>query len=623
MICSGSALYGENLIDLPAPGYGTVTGSSSHNLYPPANSFDDDITPGVAMGRWLPLQSNLPDVYLHYQFPAGTTHRATSYRLMSGHYNPSKRSPKSFTLQGSNDDSNWTNLDVVSGQTEWTADEWRSFTIDSPGDYQSYQLIISEAADTDTYLSIREFELLAPLELNTSSPLTLPENQLVGSSLGEINAHVNNSDIDLKYAIRVTAMESLIGWWRFDEGNGTMVSDSSDNDFFGIASKASVWSSFSPFHSGYSLDLSNNAYVSISDNLDESTFDGKSAFSVSFWGRRWPTASWGAYVSKYGENNRGWQIRRSSTSSRKIAFTLRGPGNDDWGANTSNIGESNWNHITATFGNGKRRLYQNGALIGQENRSGSIQGTGSKLIIGGSDHSNNANNGTNVRSQSNTSIDELRFYNRLITHEEVSSIYGGGLGDFGLFEIFQLDSNGSLRTKKSLDFESDDQNYTLPLRISHGGSFVDTNITVTLTNIVEDLDGDGIEDPHDPDVDGDGFSNQVELVNGSDPMDPNSFNRAPNQLIASTALLIQENQPIDSVVGNFSGTDPDFNSSLRFDLVRPAWKVSPLTGDGDSGVSSSFSYTCAVNMNGNSDKTVNGVTFRAQTGTTGPGWQIT
>ena len=36
----------------------------------------------------------------------------------------------------------------------------------------------------------------------------------------------------------------------------------------------------------------------------------------------------------------------------------------------------------------------------------------------------------------------------------------------------------------------------------------------------------------------------------------------------------------------------------------------------------SFTYTCAVNVYGSSDKTVNGVTFHAQTGTSGPGWQI-
>ena len=51
-------------------------------------------------------------------------------------------------------------------------------------------------------------------------------------------------------------------------------------------------------------------------------------------------------------------------------------------------------------------------------------------------------------------------------------------------------------------------------------------------------------------------------------------------------------------------------------------EVSHLTGDADSGVSSAFSYTCAVNAYGSQDKVVNGVTFKAETGTHGAGWQI-
>ena len=44
-------------------------------------------------------------------------------------------------------------------------------------------------------------------------------------------------------------------------------------------------------------------------------------------------------------------------------------------------------------------------------------------------------------------------------------------------------------------------------------------------------------------------------------------------------------------------------------------------GDEDSGVSSTYNYTCAVNVYGSSDKLVNGVTFKANTGTSGC-WQI-
>ena len=49
------------------------------------------------------------------------------------------------------------------------------------------------------------------------------------------------------------------------------------------------------------------------------------------------------------------------------------------------------------------------------------------------------------------------------------------------------------------------------------------------------------------------------------------------------------------------------------------WKASHLTGDSDSGISSNYTYTQAINVNG-SNKTINGVTFTGVSGTSGSGW---
>ena len=44
---------------------------------------------------------------------------------------------------------------------------------------------------------------------------------------------------------------------------------------------------------------------------------------------------------------------------------------------------------------------------------------------------------------------------------------------------------------------------------------------------MEDIDSDGIEDALDPDQDGDGVTNENELLLGSNPKDVNSINQAP------------------------------------------------------------------------------------------------
>ena len=52
------------------------------------------------------------------------------------------------------------------------------------------------------------------------------------------------------------------------------------------------------------------------------------------------------------------------------------------------------------------------------------------------------------------------------------------------------------------------------------------NFTVSLLNVVEDLDGDGVEDFYDSDDDGDGYSDAEEVAYGSDPRDAASVANA-------------------------------------------------------------------------------------------------
>ena len=211
------------------PGYGTVTGSTSHSSYPAANAFDNKITNNSSEGRWLTSQSSLPNVFVKYQFPNGIKHKVTHYRIKSQNYLPHNRSPKSFELQGSNDDSNWTTLDSESNQTNWGADQWRSFTIDSPSEFEYYKLTISEASGIESYVGIREIELLSPFDFNNSSALSISENQPVGSVVGKIQTSPTNFGNPVNYSIPATAHESLRGWWKFDETSGTTAYDSSGN----------------------------------------------------------------------------------------------------------------------------------------------------------------------------------------------------------------------------------------------------------------------------------------------------------------------------------------------------------------------------------------------------------
>ena len=130
----------------------------------------------------------------------------------------------------------------------------------------------------------------------------------------------------------------------------------------------------------------------------------------------------------------------------------------------------------------------------------------------------------------------------------------------------RLDANGTLWTKAPLDYEA---NETLTIRVKvedQHGAWIKKFFTIEVLNEVEDFDGDGIEDAHDPDDDNDGYSDTAEIAYGSDPRDANSTaDTLPTDMILNS-LEIMENQPIGTIVGQFTVIDPDPKDShvVRF-----------------------------------------------------------
>ena len=190
-----------------------------------------------------------------------------------------------------------------------------------------------------------------------------------------------------------------------------------------------IYSDDSPFEGGKGVNLTGGKFISISDGSTQSTFDGDSEFSISLWAKGWPDGDWEPFVSKRGEAGQGWQIRRRGADADWVAFTLRGPGNDDW-AVQQNINDEKWHHLVGTFGDGQRAIYIDGEQVGTEERLGGVAPTGSQLVIGARDSSGNAFNDPDIGYHSNVLMDDIRFYRASLSAEDVTSIFNEGNGDF-------------------------------------------------------------------------------------------------------------------------------------------------------------------------------------------------
>ena len=132
---------------------------------------------------------------------------------------------------------------------------------------------------------------------------------------------------------------------------------------------------------------------------------------------------------------------------------------------------------------------------------------------------------------------------------------------------FSLDNNGTLVSNMSFDYE-DDQNHTIRVRvIDQGYEFIEKDFVVSITDVLEDLDGDGVEDHLDTDVDGDGISDSLEIAGRSDPLDENSTNQQPNSLTATESLALSESTSLGIEINRFTGNDPDSDTNFSYSLV--------------------------------------------------------
>ena len=161
--------------------------------------------------------------------------------------------------------------------------------------------------------------------------------------------------------------------------------------------------------------------------------------------------------------------------------------------------------------------------------------------------------------------------------------------------LFAMSEDGVIRTTEELDFEKD-ANYTITARVTDDRNItLEQNFVIRVNNVVEDADGDGIEDfydfdrdndgitdDRDEDIDGDGISNLAEITNGTDPRDPYSLIHKP--ILQTFDAVIDFKQSIllgGSVQSTGNGKIEDFgmilSSSVNQSLSDGHW----IRGEGE------------------------------------------
>lgn len=128
---------------------GVASSSTNFNTTPAWNAFKAGagwISSGAALPQWIQYQFPVSNVICQY---AVDPWDANAFPI---------RCPVTWTLQGSNDELNWTALDTQTGVTDWQIGVTKTYPIITTIPYTYYRLNITQN-NGDTYTAIRRLSL--------------------------------------------------------------------------------------------------------------------------------------------------------------------------------------------------------------------------------------------------------------------------------------------------------------------------------------------------------------------------------------------------------------------------------------------------------------------------------
>ncbi len=242
----------------------------------------------------------------------------------------------------------------------------------------------------------------------------------------------------------VPSRVGLLGEWLFDQNDSR---DTSGNEYNGTMVGGS-FTTDTPLGSGSALNLTaGDHYVHVDDRQNQTVFTGRDAFTISTWVKRDPDGGWEPWISKRGEGGRGWQLRRAG--GWEVTFTTNGPSGGDGNLRNFYPADDNaWRHIVAVHGHAgsKQRIYVDGEKFLEQDRSGNVNYAGARLVFGARQNTNNVVAPPNsMQSYARTFLDDIRYYNRALSQNEVEVLFGSYLNkiaaSYGSAFSYQVQAN--------------------------------------------------------------------------------------------------------------------------------------------------------------------------------------
>ena len=242
-----------------------------------------------------------------------------------------------------------------------------------------------------------------------TGPITLSDSTLVKAKAFKSNFDPSSeaSAWFANAASPAVAASGLVAHWKFDEGSGTTVSDSSGNGNTGTLVNGPLWTAGRVGNALFFDGIDDNVTVPDSNSLDLS-----SSFTLSAWVN--PASTFTDFRSILVKNYK-YYLYASVAGYCGDGSPLGGfsEGTDQTVCQPSPLPINTWTHLAVTYNGSTLTLYRNGVAVATSTVSGTLSPTTGTLQIGASQF------GEYFKGL----IDEVRIYNRALSDTEIQTIY--------------------------------------------------------------------------------------------------------------------------------------------------------------------------------------------------------
>jgi hypothetical protein len=219
-----------------------------------------------------------------------------------------------------------------------------------------------------------------------------------------------------------TCFQGLVGYWTFDEGNGTTTKDLSGYGNDGTLVNGPTWTT-GKVGGALSFDGSDD-YVNIVDFPNTFNFNGP--FSISVWIKQNSSSGFRDIISNYRQylnpTNHGMFLEIGTADKLRFVYRNNGTNVFDFQQTTS-ISIGTWQHVVAVYNpslpSANAKVYLNGLQMSvTANANSTFSITGRPLVIGSIDAG-----AEGFGRYWNGLIDDVRIYNRALSDAEIKALY--------------------------------------------------------------------------------------------------------------------------------------------------------------------------------------------------------